>query len=233
MTKLDQLSFCSVCINRQSSSKDGTICGLTSKPADFNDSCSNFRLDYLEKRNLIDKIKKEIDNTIQLDKKLLVYPSLRHLVNSKNSEPHLNNSKPNELIISEVRKRKIHFLIIGIILIILLAKEIYKNQLLNENSGLIFGSLIILVSIYCIYLYLKNGEILRVSKLGIIIKRKEFVPWNRIDYIHGQILPELYLVLKMHWGFGDDKKIEITHANMDIDDICRQLYTYIKTYKQN
>lgn len=45
MTKKEQLEFCKKCSNRKFDSKQGLLCNLTGKFADFEETCENFELD--------------------------------------------------------------------------------------------------------------------------------------------------------------------------------------------
>ncbi|MFB6341012.1 toxin-antitoxin system YwqK family antitoxin [Saccharicrinis sp. FJH62] len=45
MTRKEHLIFCKKCLNRKYDSKQGIICNLTQKPADFKETCESFSLD--------------------------------------------------------------------------------------------------------------------------------------------------------------------------------------------
>ena len=45
MTRKEQLTFCNRCFNRKFDQDQGMICTLSNKPADFEISCKDYRLD--------------------------------------------------------------------------------------------------------------------------------------------------------------------------------------------
>jgi hypothetical protein len=52
MTREQHLEFCKVCLNRTFDPKQGLICNLTNKIADFENNCENFNEDEKEKRKI-------------------------------------------------------------------------------------------------------------------------------------------------------------------------------------
>ena len=52
MTRTEHLEFCKKCLNRKFDPKQGLICNLTEKIADFEETCSNFKLD----ETVLDKV---------------------------------------------------------------------------------------------------------------------------------------------------------------------------------
>jgi hypothetical protein len=48
MTREEQLAFCKICINKELDPKQGLLCGLTKKKADFKENCADFDKDEKE-----------------------------------------------------------------------------------------------------------------------------------------------------------------------------------------
>lgn len=57
MNQEERLEYCKICKNRKLDMRSGLICGLTMKPADFEDSCPTFELDVYEKARLEERKK--------------------------------------------------------------------------------------------------------------------------------------------------------------------------------
>ncbi len=55
------LIFCKICTNRKLSLREGLICTITGKQADFEKECPNFHIDELE----VEKIKKRSEKEIK------------------------------------------------------------------------------------------------------------------------------------------------------------------------
>lgn len=223
---------------------EGYICKLTNRAADFKNSCPSFSIDKEEKdktiKEYINKIEESLKNQTKWTKKKFNYdPILQYLVDSTTNKPLDKHILEKEKIIFEHRKRKLSFLIPSLIIIAALLKGLYDGQFHDlPKVSLIFLGLMALGAFYLIYLFILKPEIFRISKLGIIVGKKDFIPWNRIDYIHyrtvqGQNITKYYLVLDMHWGFGEEKPIEITYADMDQEEIRVMVYSYMKTFKSN
>ena len=52
MTREEHLSYCKICLNRKLDLKQGLICNLTEKLADFEETCQEFKEDPIKKKEL-------------------------------------------------------------------------------------------------------------------------------------------------------------------------------------
>jgi len=68
MTREEHLSYCKICLNRKMDTKQGLICSLTEKIADFNETCQEFKEDPIKKKEL-DSIPsyQEVEDTTKLN----------------------------------------------------------------------------------------------------------------------------------------------------------------------
>jgi hypothetical protein len=223
----------------------GFICGLTNKIADFENICESFRIDSKKKQEDIRKYKNEIDSNIEkfnsLAKRMVNSgPEFSYLVDqvTKSSAPPLYQL-PSEMIIFPLRRKKIMNLLLGILMPFIVAKAYYDGELNSVPSwSVVFLVLMALGGFYLIYLFIENKEILRMSKLGIIVKRKQFIPWNQIDFVHFETVrskntTEIYLILVMGLGFGTNKRIDVTYADKDIKELGTWIYQFIRSWKTN
>lgn len=245
MTRDDYISYCSVCVNRHMTDEDEIICNLTHNFADFKNSCSSFKIDSERKKILISKYKIDIEESIQNQSSLIHRltdnkPILKYLVESKNEKESNNDRLETEIIISESPFEKTHFLIYGLFFIGIIGIAIYEEGLdFNNYKNLSIFSFSLLISLFFLFNFLKNGVIFRISKIGITLKNNELITWNRINYIHYKIIEtsrgsnENYLILRMHKGFGADRKIELNYANIGLNEIGEITYRYLNTFKVN
>lgn len=69
MTRNEQLEFCKKCVNKRFSSKDGIICGLTNKPADFDGECKDYipNNNSTEDSNIEDQTDEVVNESFVLD----------------------------------------------------------------------------------------------------------------------------------------------------------------------
>lgn len=65
MTRKEHLEFCKKCLNRKFDSKQGLICNVTGKIADFEETCENFKLD--------ESVKEEINETLNISNEERIY----------------------------------------------------------------------------------------------------------------------------------------------------------------
>jgi hypothetical protein len=56
MTREEKLNYCRVCTNRKLDLKEGLICTLTNRPADFEEKCENLAIDKIALQKLKEKI---------------------------------------------------------------------------------------------------------------------------------------------------------------------------------
>jgi uncharacterized RDD family membrane protein YckC len=73
MTRNERLAYCKVCQNRKFDFKEGIICKLTDKQADFEVSCNNYLLDQNARENIYMEKRNVIHNTVNGGTRLLNY----------------------------------------------------------------------------------------------------------------------------------------------------------------
>lgn len=56
MTREERIQYCRVCTNRKLDAKEGLICNLTGKQADFEEKCENLSVDKIALQKLKEKI---------------------------------------------------------------------------------------------------------------------------------------------------------------------------------
>lgn len=240
MTRNEHLTYCSVCTNRKFNHDFGFICQLTDKKADFNDYCDNFKLDYEQRTAKNKKYREEIDANIQERKTILgkiIQPKLQldylTTTNSAKHRPLVNTTK--ETVIMESKGKKA--LLLGAIILYptLLVYSVYaQNLTLRGNEFFIVAGF--LIEIVLIYMYRSNKEIFRLGPQGIIIDKKEFVPWYKINFIYlkrnkHEVGVDLSLVLKI--DDAEDKEIRIEEADREVEELASLTYQYIKDWKRN
>ncbi len=61
MTREEHLKFCKFCENRKFDKMQGIICGLTDKPADFEEECSSYLEDFeLKQKEELNKVENDL-----------------------------------------------------------------------------------------------------------------------------------------------------------------------------
>ena len=225
--------------------EDELICNLTHNFADFKNSCSSFKIDSERKKTLISKYKIDIEESIQNQSSWVHRltdnrPILKYLVEPKNKRESDNDLLKTEIIISKSPFGKIHFLIFGLLFLFIIGSGIYEEGLdFNNYKNLTIFSFLLVGAVFLLFKFLKNGEIFRMSKIGITLKDDNLIPWNRINYIHYKIVEttrgpnENYLILRIHKGFGTDREIELNYANIGLNEIGELTYRYLNTFKVN
>jgi len=251
MITLDHITYCSVCKNGLKSDEGELLCGLTYKIADFDNKCLSFIIDPLKKENQIKNYRIIIEDSIQR-KGEFFYGAFRSDSNLKflpdyHPENNLNSNQiGDEVIISESRKKKIRFLLFGIIPIAFVRELVYRNDKdLESYFWIAFMIMLVLVGIFSLRHFIINRTIFKMSRLGLMTTKGKLIPWNRINYIHFKLIPDsikwrgmdrklIYcLVIRMHKGFGRDILIDLGYAQMEINKIGGLVHSYIKTFKEN
>jgi antitoxin component YwqK of YwqJK toxin-antitoxin module len=73
MTRKEQLEFCNKCSNRKFDPKSGIICGLTNKPAEFEENCKYFIQDKgVQDLNSEDQVEEIVSESIVLDESTII-----------------------------------------------------------------------------------------------------------------------------------------------------------------
>jgi len=234
------LSFCKICTNRKPSFKEGLICGLTSKIAEFEKDCSEFRVDELEFDKIKKRFEKEINDNYATTKLESFFTDREFEKPKKNrNRKYLSKEKTHGL---EFKKNKNYdkqiLIIIGIIIVTLLYGN-YKNESTWDlHSHNIIGVLILLIlSIYFFYkgFYHKYETLITIDKNGIHQKEKTLY-WNDIfDYgiIRGRgdnSMEKKIIIATISSGI---QKIDITELNVTPEEFIEIIQLNKKTFYNN
>ncbi len=237
MTRSEHLSFCSVCTNRKFTTEVGFICSLTDKKADFDISCPHFTLDSPAKQERNKKYIDEIETGIQKRKtnanKLFGYVTyIDFLLDKSKPIPVSVDSKKETIVLESNKKNGLQFQIIALPLII--GFLIYNGR--NRQGIDWIPFILFVVWIYVIYRSRLKKEILRIGPLGILINKKEYVPWHAIDFIHKKTEPDegsdrVYLILRL--TNSTEREILLNSAAIDFDQLAAISYCYMRDCKKN
>jgi len=239
MTRDEHLCYCRVCTRRKFETTNGFVCGLTGRVAAFDETCNKFELDVDERVVLNNSYRSEVTESIDRQKSFLKRltddkPRLFFLTDNNS----ISNELPKELIVLESRTKKKHFLWIPILLVGSAVYSIYKNGFSIDGPVQISIFLIFLIGLpgTLLYFYFRNGELFRASGNGLIIKRKTFIPWFKINFIHFEKIQQksdttLNLVLRM--SSAEDMKIEVTYSNLEPDKLGQILRDFMRKFKRN
>jgi hypothetical protein len=240
VTRKDYLTYCSVCTKRKFTHEFGFICGLTDKKADFKGDCNDFKLDKEQRQIRNKKYRDEIDSNIEKRKTIInrildSEPQLDYLIGTESTKYQFTVNTTKEMIVMESKQKKTLLLYAIIIFPCIIGYSIYRDGIVTKNIewfltafGLIWLSLI--------YFYRSNEEIFRLGGQGIIIRKKEFIPWHKINFVYLKTLKQEFgnaqsLILKI--DDSDDKEISIEQADKDVGHITALTYQYIKECKRN
>ena len=219
------LSFCKICKNRKPSLKEGLICNLTEKIADFDKNCPNFLLDRPE----LEKIKKQFQIEIENN-----YPSnnLESFFSNKDFEKpnKIQNRKYPSVAKThglEFKKDKgydkLILIMFGVIIIILLYGNYINNYSWSLKSANIIGVLIFFIlSIYFFYkaYFHKYETLITIDEHGINQKDKTLF-WNDIfDYgiIRGKGRNSMEKKIIIGTITNGVQKIDLSELNVSLDE---------------
>ncbi|NIK93217.1 hypothetical protein GZ212_13725 [Mangrovimonas sp. CR14] len=187
MNREYHLSFCKICINRKPSLKEGLICSLTGKIAEFEKECANFKIDGLELEKIKKRFETEINDKYAITKLESLFSEREFEKPEKNrNRKYLTKEKTHGL---EFKKDKNYdkqiLVMIGIIMVMLLYGNYINGFSWDLNSANIIGVLIMLfLSLYYFYkaFYHKYKTLITIDENGIHQEEKTLY-WNNIlDY---------------------------------------------------
>ncbi|WP_158850979.1 hypothetical protein [Algibacter sp. L1A34] len=237
MNREYHLSFCKICKNRKSSLKEGLICNLTEKIADFEKDCTNFQADRLELKKLKKHFEAEIKDNYATTK-FESFFSEREFEKPEKSQNRkfLSKEKTHGL---EFKKDKNYdkqiLIMLGIIILILIYGNYKNNFSWDLNSANIIGVLIMLVlSIYFFYkaYYHKYKTVITIDENGIHQKEKT-VFWNNIlDYgiIRGKGDNSMEKKIIIGTISSGIQKIDISELNVTPDEFIEIIQLNKKTF---
>jgi len=237
MNREYHLSFCKICKNRKASLKQGLICSLTEKLANFEKDCTSFKADELE----LEKLKKRFETEIKdnyATTKLESFFSEREFEKPEKSrnKKYFSKEKTHGL---EFKKDKNYdkqiLIILGIIILILLYGNYKNNFSWDLNSANIIGVLIMLtLSIYFFYkaFYYKYKALITIDKNGIHQKEKTLY-WNNIlDYgiIRGKGDNSMEKKIIIGTISSGIQKIDISELNVTPEEFIEIIQLNKKTF---
>jgi hypothetical protein len=186
------LSFCTVCENKEISFKEGTICGLTKKKADFEKDCENYFEDEKLAKERIEKVKEKIYE--KYPKKNIIGDILSS--NYYKSSSEVKTKKVKKINSKTFKYDPIHFRVLFfLILTFSIGFAIFKFEKLidlsnNEAEIYNFGFLFIFLIFLCyngFFNKFSENEI-KINEYGIHFKetkhgfkyKNKIVKWNEI-----------------------------------------------------
>ena len=231
------LSFCSVCKNKEMNLKEGIICGLTNKKADFSENCEN----YLEDRELalerIEKVKLKIFEK---------YPKKNIVGNILSSDYYESSSEINAQEYKQVNSKTfkhdpthykflLYFVVVGAIIIAFL-KFNGVISLLDTKSEMYNLGFVLLFSILLYYVgFIKKFENnnIKIDNTGINFKKSKYgikyenqsVKWNEI--LEFGIVTKPNKNYTMHSIVFGTKTFEILEMDVSSSEITPEQYVGI------
>ncbi|WP_299156842.1 hypothetical protein [uncultured Tenacibaculum sp.] len=237
MNRKYHLPFCKICKNRKKSLKEGVICSLTEKIADFEEYCTDFKTDNLE----LEKIKNHFESVVEnnylttkvdsfLSKRVFEKPEkLRH-------RRYLSKEKTHGLEFKKDKNYDKQLLFMFGVIILMLLYGNYKNDYTWDlNSPNIIGVLVFLViSIYFFYkaFFHKYEALIIIDKNGIHQKERTLY-WNNIlDYgiIRGKgdnSMEQKIMIGTISTGI---QKIDISELNVTPEEFIEIIQLNKKTF---
>ena len=186
------LSYCRVCKNKENNLKNGIICGLTKKKAEFVEKCENYNEDKKLVAERIEKIKEKINEK---------YPKQNLTTKVLSSNYYKSSSEIKAQNVKKVKKKTteynpIHFRVLfyAMLLMLIYLIIIKFDKLLdiqnNQNEIYNFGLSIIFIGFlyYSGFVKKYNKEKIKIDNLGIYFRQTEngfkyenkSVKWNEI-----------------------------------------------------
>lgn len=181
------LSFCKICKNREVSLKQGLICSLTEKIADFENECANFQADGFELEKLRKHFEKEIEYNYETTKLGSFFGEREFKKPEKLQKKNYSSKEKTHGLKFKKDKNydKQILIILGIITLLLLYGNYKTESSWDLNSANIIAVLVILViSIYFFYraFYYKHETLITIDENGIHQKEKILYWHNILDY---------------------------------------------------
>ncbi len=181
------LSFCRTCKNRRLNLKNGIICGLTEKIADFENNCSDYEHDQVELENLKNGFEKRMQKEYPKSGLKGILSEIEFKRVSK--VPFKKFSLPEKAYGFEIKKdNKYDISMIGGIwfVILLLVWGNFKNDLAWDLSSMnVVGMLVLFMgSFYFVYkgFFYRYPTLIKIHEKGID-NQGDFIYWSDIlDY---------------------------------------------------
>ena len=178
------LSFCKVCQNRKYNLKYGLVCSNTNQIADFDESCSSFKLDEPELKKLKSSFQSKIEDEYAMNMVESIFsdysydkPNELKITNYKSAE-ETHNLKFRQ---DNIYDKYLSFMtfIFGIVLLALNFNAILKSTI--ENGTIIGICAIFSIAIFMFYrgFYHEYKTSISINKEGIDYKEGKLF-WNNI-----------------------------------------------------
>lgn len=175
MDRFLQLSYCTVCVNHKNNLKKGVICGITNRPAEFEQSCSDYIFDEIKSNEIKHRLQSQID--LNYSSKNLVSELLAREIYEDVQEVELydrfveKHYKWNSVI------HKIGFIFFFGYTAYLISKS--WNEILNLEKIVLPIVFIFMLICILINFNLKKRKFISITKYGIINNATK-IPWNDI-----------------------------------------------------
>lgn len=240
MNRKYHLPFCKICTNRKKSLKEGLICSLTEKIADFEEYCADFKIDNPE----LEKIKNHFESVVEdnygttkvdsfLSKRVFEKPGkIRNRKYSSKEKTHGLEFKKDKNYDKQL------LFMFGVIILMLLYGNYKNNYTWDFNSPNIIGVLVFLIlSIYFFYkaFFHKYEALIMIDKNGIHQKERTLY-WNNIlDYgiIRGKgdnSMEQKIMIGTISTGI---QKIDISELNVTPEEFIEIIQLNKKTFYNN
>lgn len=239
MTREDHLCFCCVCSNRKFTHEFGFICGLTNQKADFEDTCPNFIRDIEERSKRNQELRNDIDESINrqktwVNKMLDDKPKLNYLVSEFE---RISKVKNEEVIVVESKTKKAKVLVSALGLIAVAIYFVISDEVTFQNLGSVVSVLFLfLFGVFLLPQFFSREELVRLNKLGVIINKKQFIPWYQLRFVYfkaskarNEIVNHLVFVRE----FGDNIEVDLEYSNLEQKQLGSSIFEYLKAYKKN
>jgi hypothetical protein len=231
------LSYCSVCKNKEMTLKEGIICGLTNKKANFIENCENYLEDGELALERVEKVKLKIFEK---------YPKKNIVGNILSSDYYKSSSEVKAQEFKKVNSKTFKydpthfkflffFVLIGSVIIAILKLNGVMNLLDNKSEMLNLG-FALLFSSWLFYLgfikEFKNNNI-KIDNIGIHFKKSKYgikyenqsVKWNEI--LEFGIVTKPNKNYTMHSIIFGTKTFDILEMNISSSEITPEQYVEI------
>ena len=187
-----QLTFCSVCKNKEITLKEGTICGLTKQKADFLRECENYNGDEQLITERIEKVKQKIYEKYpkqNLTTKILSSQYYKSSSEVKHQKIEKNKSKNTKYTPAHIKA--LFFIMIGSFFYLVITKfDKLKDLANNQDEIYNFGFLLIFIGVLYYSGFVKKYEksTIKIDDSGIHFRQTEYgikyenktVKWDEI-----------------------------------------------------
>jgi hypothetical protein len=240
MNREYHLSFCKICKNKKPSLKEGLICSLTEKLANFEKDCISFKADKLELKKLKKHFETEIKDNYATSKFESFFNERKFKKPEKiRNKKYFSKEKTHGLEFKKDKDYDKQILnIIGVIVVMLLYGN-YKNGFSWDlNSANMIGVLIMLIlSIFFFYkaFFYEYKTLISIDENGIHQKEKTLY-WNDIlDYgiIRGKGDNSMEKKIIIGTISSGIQKINISELNVTPEEFIEIIQLNKKTFYNN